>query len=404
MESGFTSDTYEFSDETWQRITHRGSGRFEFFRVRLFGAMHFVKRPSPRHVRDLLTTESLRKEFNIGYNLSHTGIVKYLRMENGAVFQEYVDGLSIQQMIEQDDPRLKSPQFLERMCRQLLEATDYLHSHGVVHNDIKPENVMITRINDQVKLVDLGCASSDMWNATEGYTSAFKAPEQGVSDSNVYTDIFLIGRLMEILSPMAGVRDTWADFIKKATADNISDRYFSDKEAISHIPKEDEKIGWAGWIMAVFLLLIFIIGGSKLLSYVESWGAQVYDKLVSFVYPSDTAEVENNQQTVIVDSYLDEEWSRQAKVYIDDKLTDLITSKYEEVLFPLCRQFAEMPAGKERYELGLRIDSVKDNMIDGIIDYANDLKNRFPTLSVYIANTTYDILEQQQLKAENMKH
>lgn len=242
--SGFISEMNTGLETEWEPISHRGSGRFEFFKVRLFGVMHFVKRPAPRYAHDLLTTESLRKEFNVGYNLSHPSIVKYLRMENGAVFEEYVDGLSLQQMIEQNDARLKSPRFLELMCRQLLEATEYIHSHGIVHNDIKPENVMITRIGDQVKLVDLGAAYTDMWDSTQGYTPAYKAPGQEYGYTNIYTDFFQIGRLMKELAPRAGVSSRWSKFISKASSVDLRNQFVSDRAAIAAIPTVPQVVKW----------------------------------------------------------------------------------------------------------------------------------------------------------------
>lgn len=181
MGSSFISDDNFSKDADTESIQHRGSGRFEFFKVRHYGALHFVKRPAQAYRNNLVTTESLKKEFFIGYNLNHPSIVRYMRLENGALYEEYIDGLSLREMIESDDERLHSPEFIERICGQLLDATSYLHSRGVVHNDIKPENVMISRIDDQLKLVDLGCATSDMWDATEGFTPAYKAPEQGMS-------------------------------------------------------------------------------------------------------------------------------------------------------------------------------------------------------------------------------
>ena len=170
MESGFISTQQIDSTPEWTPISHKGSGRYEFFKVR-------------RH--DLITTEALKKEFHIGCNLSHPSIVKYIGMENGAVFEEYVDGLSLREMIDRKDKRLQSPEFIARICRQLLEAVAYLHSCGVIHNDIKPENVMVSRIDNHVKLVDLGCAYTSMWDSTQGYTPAYKAPEQGGGDTNL---------------------------------------------------------------------------------------------------------------------------------------------------------------------------------------------------------------------------
>lgn len=260
MESGFISDIDLDTDSDWQPIPHHGSGHFEFFKVRHFGALLFAKRPTSAFRHDLVTTESLKKEFYIGYNLNHPSIVKYVKMEDGVVFEEYVDGVSLRDMIDSGDIRLRSPRFLEHVCRDLLKAVAYLHSKGVIHNDIKPENVMISRIDNQLKLVDLGAATSDMWDATGGFTPAYRAPEQGVAPTNVYTDIYLVGKLMEQLVPIAGVRRLWGKFLKKATSEKTSERFTSDNEALAAVPdvNQTKKIGIV--VIVVLGLLSLVIG------------------------------------------------------------------------------------------------------------------------------------------------
>lgn len=203
MESEFISDIQIDYEEDFNSTKNQFSTRFEFQKVRNYGALYFVKRPKQEYRNNLLTLEALNKEFSIGSNLFHPSIVRYLKMENDVIFEEYIDGLSLREMIDHKDKRLRSPQFIKRVCKDLLEATSYLHQHRVIHNDIKPENVMITRIGDQVKLVDFGCATTDMWDVAEGFTPKYRAPEQGFEATNTYTDIYLIGRLMEELAPMA---------------------------------------------------------------------------------------------------------------------------------------------------------------------------------------------------------
>ncbi len=258
MESGFKSEETFVPSPDWQPIIHHASGRFEFFLVRHYGALHFVKRPAPDYRHDLLTTESLKKEFHLGYRLTHPAIVRYMKMEEGAVYEEYVDGLSLREMIDSDDSRLHSPDFISRLCRQLLDATAYLHSRGIVHNDIKPENVMVARIGDQLKLVDLGAATSDMWDATEGFTPGYKAPEQGTNPTNVHTDIYLIGKLMQELAPRAGAERQWKKFIAKATAENPSDRFQSDAEAVAAIPAVNRPSKWP----FILIAMLIIVGGA----------------------------------------------------------------------------------------------------------------------------------------------
>ncbi|MDE7419732.1 MAG: protein kinase [Muribaculaceae bacterium] len=266
MESGFVSEmTVDYGPDC-QSTNKNASGHFEFQKVRSFGALYFVKRPSAAYSNDLLTIESLRKEYDIGRRLNHPSIVKYIKMEDDSIYEEYIDGISIREMIEKKDIRIRTPEFIEKVCRQLLEATAYMHSQRVVHNDIKPENIMITRIGEQLKLVDFGCAITDMWDVAEGYTPAYKAPEQGVAPTNIHTDIFLVGKLMEELASLAGVGSKWEVFIKRATFKVPKFRYTTDEDALKAIPKNRT---W-GVIGCLFIIaLLTFISGYKLYDFLK---------------------------------------------------------------------------------------------------------------------------------------
>ncbi len=381
MESGFKSESKYTSGPDWQPITHHGSGHYEFFKVRYFGALHFVKRPTAEFRHDLMTIESLKKEFYIGYNLNHPNIARYMKLEDGAVYEEYIDGSSLREMIDSDDDRLKSPEFIRRICRQLLEATSYLHSRGVIHNDIKPENVMVARIGDQLKLVDLGAATSDMWDATEGYTLEYKAPEQGTDSTNVQTDIYLIGKLIQELSQKAGAEREWRNFIKKATAKNATDRFSSDIEALeSTTESKDKKI-----IVSVVaaLLLIGAFGWYAIIyqprnRHKEDSAAQsvalppqiIKDTVILYVPQSQDVEraVPDKQPTT--------------KEIIDHKLKEYVTDRYNKDVFPESKKYSSLP-DEERLEFEQHMISLSESAIADIMAYAEELAVKYPQEADY---------------------
>lgn len=74
--------------------------------------------------------------------------------------------------------------FTRRYTAQLLDAVAELHRHGVVHRDIKPGNIFLTKSGNCLKLGDFGCAVKIQSHTTvtgelQGYvgTQAYMAPE-----------------------------------------------------------------------------------------------------------------------------------------------------------------------------------------------------------------------------------
>jgi len=66
------------------------------------------------------------------------------------------------------------------ISRQLLSGLDFLHSHQVVHRDLKPQNVLISRDNMQVRIADFGLArlySADSSLTQVVVTLWYRAPE-----------------------------------------------------------------------------------------------------------------------------------------------------------------------------------------------------------------------------------
>ena len=170
------------------------------FRVKLYGKLHFLKRLKREYAGDIRYQEVLRKEFETGYRLEHPNLVRYISLDDDSILMEYVDGETLTQLLTADPDYFKSRKNSDKLLCQLLSVVGYLHSHQVLHLDLKPDNIMLTRIGNDVKLIDLGYCYTDTFPDTTGRTNGYAAPEQLTSEVvDVRTDIYAIGRILECL-------------------------------------------------------------------------------------------------------------------------------------------------------------------------------------------------------------
>ncbi len=117
------------------------------------------------------------------------------------IVMEYVDGHTLRELMS-SGRRLLPERSLEIMAG-VLNALDYSHAHGIIHRDIKPGNVMLTR-NGDVKVMDFGIARAiadsqatmTQGNAVMG-TAQYLSPEQARGEVvDARSDLYSAGCLM----------------------------------------------------------------------------------------------------------------------------------------------------------------------------------------------------------------
>ena len=106
--------------------------------------------------------------------LNHPGIVKVYDVSVTDKIQymvmEYVDGVTLKEYLSLRGGPLTWKETLH-FITQVLEALSHAHSKGVVHRDVKPQNIML-QSNGQVKLMDFGIAR---FSQAENYALGDKA-------------------------------------------------------------------------------------------------------------------------------------------------------------------------------------------------------------------------------------
>jgi eukaryotic-like serine/threonine-protein kinase len=157
LHPGDKLDNYEI-----ERLVAR-SGMASIYRAKdtRSGLPVALKIPHPEAEADPLLFDRFRREEEIGKKLDHPAVMKvYENEEKRRIYMvlEWVDGRLLRQiLIEQKKLPVERA---VRMTLSILDALEYIHSHGVVHRDLKPENIMVGE-GDTIKLIDFGIAMKE---------------------------------------------------------------------------------------------------------------------------------------------------------------------------------------------------------------------------------------------------
>ncbi|MBI3632933.1 MAG: serine/threonine protein kinase [Candidatus Vogelbacteria bacterium] len=125
----------------------------------------------------------LKQEYKAARNLRHPGLPIMRRIEpttdgKYALVMSYIRGKTLEQWVEKFG-RL-DPEHVAWITERTLHVLKYLHYHGVVHGDIKPQNIIIMPKEHQIVLIDFGLAMVKPKSGDEnmGWTEAYAPPEQ----------------------------------------------------------------------------------------------------------------------------------------------------------------------------------------------------------------------------------
>ena len=162
-------------------------------------------------------------------------------------FLEHVDGSSLQSLLR-DGHKFSEDAGLF-IILQAARALNYLSEQGVVHRDIKPDNILLTREN-QVKLIDLGFATSAGTSGDDSETTvgtvAYISPEQarGQGDLDVRSDIYSLGATLYQLVvgdlPFGG--DSNQDILAAQILESLSSEVLKSRKISPHMHYFIEKM------------------------------------------------------------------------------------------------------------------------------------------------------------------
>ncbi|MHC4777621.1 MAG: protein kinase domain-containing protein [Planctomycetota bacterium] len=167
-----------------------------------------IKILAPKLSRDAFFIDRFLREARAAAALSHENIIRAIDVGEASghhyFVMEFIKGETAHDRVLRQGA-LAEAEAID-IGIQIARALDHAHQHGIVHRDVKPENIMITA-DGTTKLCDLGLARTSGGPGSDGAEEAmgtpnYVSPEQARGDSNVdiRTDLYSLGATLYHLS------------------------------------------------------------------------------------------------------------------------------------------------------------------------------------------------------------
>ena len=201
----------------------------------------------------------LQREYNKCSGLHHDGVVAYFDLidieEKGkCIVFEYIDARPLNKYIAE---RHTDSEILS-ILRELAVAIDYCHENKIVHGNLKPSNILITKNGDHVKLIDFRVLDTDE-SAEPSLSLKYLAPElrDGTMQVDGSADIYSLGVLFK-------------DFNFSSSADGVIarccsfgryERYATAAEAVDALSSRGERThgSYIKWYVSIAVIALVVI-------------------------------------------------------------------------------------------------------------------------------------------------
>ena len=147
--------------EKWTEIEHLPAWDEEYYDVytaKKYGKWVMLKTLKEAYKNDPRFQAMIEKEFDVRYNLAHPNIVMINDFEEVpglgmCIITDDVYGDTLRTLI---DKHKITRHHLDQVCRNLVDAIDYIQQNHIVHFPIRPETVLFTENIGNLKLIDVG--------------------------------------------------------------------------------------------------------------------------------------------------------------------------------------------------------------------------------------------------------
>jgi hypothetical protein len=158
-----------------------------------------IKLLPPARAADGVIRERFMREARMAAQLSHPNIIPIHAVEEVGDFvffvMSYIDGETLTQRVQKRGPL--PPSEGARVLREVAWALAYAHERGVIHRDIKPDNILIESGSGRALVADFGIAALQQDASPQGVvtgTPEFMSPEQALGEAiDARSDLYSVG-------------------------------------------------------------------------------------------------------------------------------------------------------------------------------------------------------------------
>ena len=208
--SHFIGEHIDKVEKSYEFIKELGKGSYgQVFRCqnKINGNVYACKKMSKKKIKN---KDQFKTEINLLRATDHPNIIKlYEIYEDNKYIYLIMEECSGGEFFDSLAKRAKEKKmYTEKECakifKQILEAVNYLHAHGVCHRDLKPENILFSNVADDscLKLIDFGLSKViDREQNLKGAvgTTFYMAPEVITGNYNEKCDIWACGVILYIM-------------------------------------------------------------------------------------------------------------------------------------------------------------------------------------------------------------
>ncbi|XP_019405271.1 PREDICTED: interferon-induced, double-stranded RNA-activated protein kinase [Crocodylus porosus] len=267
----------KFSHPEMKENKYTMNGRFlkDFEGIEFIGSGGFANVFKAKHkydgktyaIKQVTLDDKVKREVEALSNLSHENIIRYYTCWSGDDFifdennssqrkcrlysclfiqMEFCEKGTLMHWIDEQRGKQHNQGVSLNIFKQIVKGVEYIHSEGLVHRDLKPQNIFISR-EDKIKIGDFGLVTSvkDEPRTKNKGTKSYMSPEQDGDTYEQEVDIYALGLIFfEILWIFPSAHEKvklWPEIRKGTFPDAFNTQFRAEKYVIDQLLSADPK-------------------------------------------------------------------------------------------------------------------------------------------------------------------